>query len=88
LDQGEKSQPLRLVVTGSVDFGLLMELGRQERSEIKRLKRSGGALAEQIQMAVEERLDQMGIGSADEVVPVIFLYRAREADDSTEPVET
>jgi hypothetical protein len=87
VNDSEESQPLRLVVTRSGDFGLFMELGRQERSAIKQLKGSDGALAEQIQVAVEERLDQMGIGSSAEVLPVVFLYRVRD-DFATEPVET
>jgi hypothetical protein len=70
-----------LVVTRSADIGLLMDLGRQERSDIRRLKKSDGPLAQQIQAAVEERRDQLGIGSTVEVVPVVFLYRAREGDD-------
>jgi hypothetical protein len=86
LDKGERSQLSRLVVTRSVDFGLLMDLGRQGRGEIKRLKRSNGLLAEQIQKAVEERLDQLSISSSGEVVPVVFLYRVPKADDgATEP---
>jgi hypothetical protein len=87
VDQSDRPPSSRLVVTRSVDIGLLIDLGRQERSDIKLLKRSDGPLALQIQAAVEEQRDQLGIGSV-EVVPVVFLYRAREGDDrAAEPPE-
>lgn len=87
MDQSDRPPSSRLVVTRSVDIGLLIDLGRQERSDIKLLKRSDGPLALQIQAAVEEQRDQLGIGSV-EVVPVVFLYRAREGDDrAAEPPE-
>ena len=88
MDQSDRPPSSRLVVTRSVHIGLLIDLGRQERSDIKLLKRSDGPLALQIQAAVEEQRDQLGIGSAVEVVPVVFLYRAREGDDrAAEPPE-
>jgi hypothetical protein len=70
-----------VVLAGSADIGLLMEFGRQRRSGIKRLKRSDGPLALQIQAAIEAQRGKLGISSAVEVVPVIFLYRVRESDD-------
>ncbi len=81
MEQSDRPPSPRVVLTGSTDIGLLMDFGRQRRSGIKRLKRSDGPLALQIQAAVEAQRDKLGISSVVEVVPVIFLYRARESDD-------
>ena len=56
------------------NVGLVVDLGEQRRKEIKRLKRGEGALAEQIQAAVEEARRSLGIDDEVEVVPVVLLY--------------
>jgi hypothetical protein len=81
VDESDRTPSSCVVPAGSADIGLLMDLGRQQRSDIKRLKRSDGPLALQVQAAVEAQRDKLGISSAVEVVPVVFLYRARESDD-------
>lgn len=84
MDRNDELHSSRLVLTRSTDVGLLIELGRQERSEIKRLKKSDGPLAQYIQSTVDEQRDQLGISSAVEVVPIVFLYRARETAEDPE----
>jgi hypothetical protein len=69
-----------LVPVRSPDRGLLIDLGRQSRSRIKRFKRGRGRLARQITQAVTEACDGLGIDPQAEVVPVVILYRRRPND--------
>jgi hypothetical protein len=61
-------------------IGLLIELGRQRRKQIKRLKRGNGALTEQIQAAVNTACEELGIDDEAEIVPVVLLYRHDEPE--------
>jgi hypothetical protein len=62
------------------NIGLLIELGRQRRKQIKRLKRGNGALTEQIQAAVNTAREELGIDDEAEIVPVVLLYRHDEPE--------
>jgi hypothetical protein len=62
------------------NVGLVVELGPQRRKQIKRLKRGEGALAQQIQGAVDQRREELGIDVDAEIVPVVLLYRHDEPD--------
>jgi len=57
------------------NIGLLIELGRQRRKQIKRLKQGSGALTRQIQAAVNHARDELGIAEDADIVPVVLLYR-------------
>jgi hypothetical protein len=60
--------------------GLLLEIGQQSRSQIKRLKRGRGRLTRQITQAVIEACKGLEIHPDAEVVPVVILYRRRPDD--------
>jgi hypothetical protein len=60
--------------------GLLIELGPQSRSQIKRLKRGRGRLARQITQSVSKACEGLGMDPRTEVVPVVILYRRRRDD--------
>jgi hypothetical protein len=60
--------------------GLLVDLGRQRRKRVNRLKRGEGALAWQIQHAVDRQRQELGISPDAEVVPVVLLYRHDDPD--------
>jgi hypothetical protein len=62
------------------NIGLLIELGPQRRKQIKRLKRGKGPVTQQIQTAVDQRREELGIDDAAEIVPVLLLYRHSESD--------
>jgi hypothetical protein len=60
--------------------GLLVELGRQRRKEISRLRQADGPLTRQIEAAVTSWREQLKINLEAEVVPVVLLYRLTEPD--------
>jgi hypothetical protein len=62
------------------NIGLLIELGRQRRKQIKRLKRGTGSLMQQIQVTVDRLREELGINAAAEIVPVVLLYRRDQPD--------
>ena len=62
------------------NVGLVVDLGKQGRKAIKRLKRGEGALAEHIQAAVDEARRSLGIDEEAEVVPVVLLYHEPKPD--------
>jgi len=60
--------------------GLMLDLGRQRRKQIKRLKRGDGRLTRHLQEVIEQSRAELGLDPAVEIVPVVLLYRRREAD--------
>ena len=73
--------PGTLVTTARLpNTGLLVDLGRQRRKRVERLKRGDGALAWQIQQAVDRQRQALGISADAEVVPVVLLYRSDDPD--------
>jgi hypothetical protein len=81
MDSGEPSQPSLPVVARLPNVGLLLDLGRQRRKQIKRLKQGDGRLIRQIQAAVSHAREELGIDPAAEVVPVVIVYRRVQHDD-------
>jgi hypothetical protein len=61
-------------------IGLLIELGRQRRKEIRHLKQGESTLKWQIEAAATSWREEFGIDADMEVVPVVLLYRQVEAD--------
>ncbi len=61
-------------------IGVLVDLGRQRRKQIKRLKRGNGRLTRHVQAVVEQSREELGIDPAVEIVPVVLLYRRSEPD--------
>ena len=61
------------------ESGFRLELGPQRRRDIKQLKRGNGPLAHEIQTAVHRAREELGISPATEIVPVVLLYRRRDA---------
>src|SRR5262245_21405894 len=68
------SSPTRLP-----ESGFRLEFGPQRRRDIKQLKRGNGPLANEIQTAVHRAREELGINPATEIVPVVLLYRRRDA---------
>jgi hypothetical protein len=69
-----------LTIAPLASSGLLVELGRQRRKEISRLKQADGPLTRQIEAAVTSWREQLKINLEAEVVPVVLLYRLTEPD--------
>jgi hypothetical protein len=68
------SSPTRLP-----ESGFMLDLGSQRRRDIKQLKRGDGPLAHEIATAVQRAREELGINPAAELVPVVLLYRRRDA---------
>jgi hypothetical protein len=69
-----------LPVSPAPNVGLVLDLGRQRRKQIKRLKRADGELALKVQAAAERLRRDLGIDPGKEIVPVVLLYRCAEPD--------
>jgi hypothetical protein len=80
MEKSNCSQPSVPTVARLPNIGLMVDLGRQQRRQVKRLKRGDGALTHQIQTAVDRARGELGIGAASEIVPVVLLYRRGETD--------
>jgi hypothetical protein len=74
------SQPGLLLPVRILNIGLLMEMGKQCRKHIKRLKRGGGRLNAQIEAALDDARKELGIDPLAEIVPIVILYRYLERD--------
>jgi len=73
-------QPQEPVATASPDNAVLLDLGGQSPKQVKRLKQGKGALAYQVQAAVERERERLGIGADVAITPVVLLYRQAEPD--------
>lgn len=62
------------------DTGFLIDVGRQRRKHVNRLKRGEGRLAREVQAALYNAREELGIDPATEIVPVVLLYRCTESD--------
>ncbi|MFN3647976.1 MAG: hypothetical protein ACK47B_00240 [Armatimonadota bacterium] len=65
-----------LSVESSAESPILVNLGKQSRSKIKKLKRGEGRLMSEVQTTIEE-LKRSGVIAAD-AQPVIVLVKERE----------
>jgi len=74
MEDDDSPQPLLPAATPVPNLGLILDLGRQPRARIKRLKRADGQLIAQIQAAVEEARKELDIAADKEIVPVVLLY--------------
>ncbi len=68
------------VATPLPNRGLVIELGQQERREIRRFKHGDGTLAWQVEAILESWREGLGLGADVEVVPVVLLYRQAQPD--------
>jgi hypothetical protein len=79
--EGRNSRELSLpTATPLPNTGLLIELGRQRRKEIRQFKVGDGPLAWQVEAAVTSWCEERGIAPDVEVVPVVLFYRQVEPD--------
>jgi hypothetical protein len=79
--EGHDSRELSLpTATPLPNIGLLVEVGRQRRKEIRHLKLGDGPLAWQVEAAVASWREDSGVDADVEVVPVVLLYRQVEPD--------
>ena len=65
-------------VQAEVAAPIIINLGKQRRKRIKQLKRSRGALLEEVLETVAQVNGQLGADGAGKVlVPVVLIYRER-----------
>lgn len=62
------------------DTGLLIDVGRQRQKHVNRLKRGEGRLTREVQAALYNAREELGIDPATEIVPVVLLYHCTESD--------
>jgi hypothetical protein len=78
MDEGDpQTLPLVKQLPG---IGLMVDMGTQPEARIKRLKRGEGELARQVQAAVLQSRETLGLGTDVEIVPVVLLYSCGEPD--------
>jgi hypothetical protein len=62
------------------EAGLLLQLGRLRRKQVKRLRRGEGPLAAQVRALVDQQRHDLGLDDDAEIVPVVLLYRESKPD--------
>lgn len=80
LDAGGSAQGSLPAVPPLANVGLIVDAGRQRRKHIKRLRRGVGRVAAQIEAAVDQAREELGIGPDTEIVPVVLLYDCPDRD--------
>jgi hypothetical protein len=80
MNDGEAGDRLTPIVTKLPTGELLLDVGRLPEDQIERLKQGGGELAHQVQAAVSRSRAEPGLGVAQEIVPIVLLYRCAEPD--------
>ena len=62
------------------NVGLIVDVGRQRRKHIKRLKRGMGRIATQVEAAADQARTELRIGPDTEIIPVVLLYDFADQD--------
>lgn len=62
------------------EAGLLIDVGRQRRKHVNRLMQGEGRLAREVQAALYNAREELGIDSAAEIIPVVLLYRYEKSE--------
>ena len=62
------------------NVGLMVDVGRQRRKHIKRLKRGMGRISTQVEAAADEARGELRIGPDTEIIPVVLLYDVADRD--------
>jgi hypothetical protein len=80
MENAECREPSLPSATPLPNIGLLVDLGRQSREQITRLKQGEGPLTHQIQTAITSSREQLEIDPDAEIIPVVLLYRRAKPD--------
>jgi hypothetical protein len=81
MDKADHRELCLPLATPLGNIGLLVDLDRQPRKQIKRLKRGDGPLTYQIQAAVASSREQLNVDADTAIIPVILLYRRADSSD-------
>jgi hypothetical protein len=74
MDVDDSTRPSLPVLSPLPNVGLIVDVGRQRRKHIKRLKRGMGRISTQVEAAAEEARGELRIGPDTEIIPVVPLY--------------
>jgi hypothetical protein len=79
---GDVGEPTLSVATtlAQPGFGLVLDVGRQRRKRIRRLKQGTGKLRTQVESVVNEAMSKFGLEEGVEIVPVVILYRCSDKE--------
>jgi hypothetical protein len=80
MEKVDDPQPSLAPAVRAPGVRLLVDLGRQRRKHIKRLKRGNGRLSRHVQTIVDQSRAELGIDHAIEIVPVVLLYRRSDPE--------
>lgn len=70
------------------NVGLMVDVGRQRRKHIKRLKRGMGRISTQVEAAADEARGELRIGPDTEIIPVVLLYDVADRDGVIAPSDS
>jgi len=82
MDVDSSTRPSLPVLAPLPNVGLMVDVGRQRRKHIKRLKRGMGRISTQVEAAVDQAREELRIGPDTEIIPVVLLYDVADRDDA------
>jgi hypothetical protein len=71
-DDSGRALPAAVQIPGT---GLLVDLGKQSRAEVKELRQGHGRLCEHLAAVVDGARHELGISADVEIIPIVLLYR-------------
>lgn len=79
---GDPGEPTPSLATALAQpgFGLVLDVGRQRRKRIRRLKQGTGKLRTRVEAVVNEARAKFGLEEGVEIVPVVILYRCSDEE--------
>jgi len=82
MDVDDSTRPSLPVLSPLPNLGLIVDVGRQRRKHIKRLKRGLGRISTQVEAAADEARGELRIDPDTEIIPVVLLYDFADRDDA------
>jgi hypothetical protein len=80
MDIDGPTRPSLPVLSPTSNVGLIVDVGRQRRKHIKRLKRGMGRISTQVEAAADQARSELRIGPDTEIIPVVLLYDFADRD--------
>jgi hypothetical protein len=80
MDIDGPTRPSLPVLSPPSNVGLIVDVGRQRRKHIKRLKRGMGRISTQVEAAADQARSELRIGPDTEIIPVVLLYDFADRD--------
>jgi hypothetical protein len=88
MDVDGSTRPALPVLSPLPNVGLIVDVGRQRRKHIKRLKRGMGRISTQVEAVADEARGELRIGPDTEIIPVVLLYDVADWDGVIAPSDS